>query len=134
MALHRSGPTALRAAAVLVLIAATPLLAHHSFASTYSEDQRITVQGTVVTFLYRNPHSFITLDAADPKTHELVRWDVEWASTTRLGRAGIGPDSLKPGDHVIVLGHPGRRPEEHRLHMWGIVRPSDGWKWGHAID
>jgi hypothetical protein len=51
-----------------------------------------------------------------------------------LGREGVNADTLKPGDQVTILGHPGRTAGEHRLHMWGITRPSDGWKWGHAID
>jgi len=121
--------------ASMVLIAASaPLFAHHSFASTYFEDQRTTIQGTLVEFLYRSPHSFVTVEASDPKTQQPVRWTIEWASPTRLGREGVNPGTLRPGDQVTVLGHPGRKAEEHRLHMWGIARSSDGWKWGHAID
>jgi hypothetical protein len=125
----------LTAAAVLVLLATVPLpvLAHHSFAAAYFEDQRATVEGTLVEFVYRSPHSFITVDVTDPKTHEPVRWTVEWASNNRLKREGVNPESLKPGDHVVVLGHPSRTADDHRLHMWGVSRPSDGWKWGHAI-
>src|SRR5262244_2523688 len=40
--------------------------AHHSFASTYS-NETITIQGTVVEFLFRNPHSAVLLKASDPK-------------------------------------------------------------------
>ena len=121
-------------AVVMTLIAAAPVMAHHSFAAAYHEDQRATVHGTLVAFVYRNPHSFVTLDVADPNTREVVRWTVEWASSKRLEREGVSGDSLKPGDQVTILGHPGRVPEEHRLHMWGIARPSDGWKWGHTIE
>ena len=121
-------------AVVMMLLAAAPLLAHHSFAATYFEDQRATVQGTLVEFVYRSPHSFVTVDVTDPKTRGVVRWTVEWASTKRLEREGVNRDTLKPGDQVTILGHPGRITDEHRLHMWGISRPSDGWKWGHAID
>jgi hypothetical protein len=119
---------------VIALLAAAPLFAHHSFAATYFENQSATIQGTLVEFVYRNPHSFVMLDVTDPKTREVVRWTVEWASNNRLGREGVKPDTLKAGDQVTILGHPARIAEEHRLHMWGIARPSDGWKWGHAID
>jgi hypothetical protein len=115
-------------------LAVAPLFAHHSFAATYFEDQRATIQGTLVEFVYRSPHSLVTVDVTEPATHELVRWTVEWASNNRLGREGVNADTLKPGDQVTILGHPGRTAGEHRLHMWGIARPSDGWKWGHAID
>ncbi len=119
----------------LVMIAASaPLLAHHSFASTYFEDQRATIQGTLAGFEYRSPHSLVMVDVMDPKTQQMVRWTVEWASPTRLAREGVNAETLHPGDQVTILGHPGRKAEEHRLHMWGITRAADGWKWGHAID
>jgi methionine-rich copper-binding protein CopC len=121
-------------AGVVLLVVSPPAFAHHSFAATYFEDQRATIEGTLVEFGYRSPHSFVTVDVTDPKTEQAVRWTIEWGSAQRLGRAGVNPDTLKPGDHVTILGHPGRNPNEHRLHMWGIARASDGWKWGHAID
>ena len=125
---------AIAMAGLIALLAAIPVFAHHSFAAGYFEDQRATVHGTLVAFVCRNPHSFVTLDAPDPKTGEVIRWTVEWASSKRLEREGVTAGSLKPGDQVTILGHPGRVPEEHKLHMWGIVRPSDGFRWGHAID
>jgi signal transduction histidine kinase len=33
--------------------------AHHSFAATYLEDQTVTIEGQLVQFLFRNPHSFV---------------------------------------------------------------------------
>ena len=33
--------------------------AHHSFAATYLEDQTVTIEGELVQFLFRNPHSFV---------------------------------------------------------------------------
>ncbi len=121
-------------AGLVLLVVSAPAFAHHSFAATYFEDQRATIEGTLVEFGYRSPHSFVTVDVTDPKTEQVVRWTIEWASAQRLGRAGVNADTLKPGDHVTILGHPGRNANEHRLHMWGIARASDGWKWGHAID
>jgi len=35
--------------------------AHHSFAATYLEDQKKTIEADVLQFLYRNPHSFLQL-------------------------------------------------------------------------
>ena len=42
---------------------------------------------------------------------------------------GPGVTSLKPGDHVVVTGSPGRNPSEFRLHLKGIHRPADDWRW-----
>ncbi len=107
--------------------------AHHSFASTYLEDQKMTVEGDVLQFLYRNPHSFLQVEAKDAKGN-LVRWAVEWGGGGQLGSQGINRDTLKPGDHVIVTGSPGRNPDDHRLRMQKVNRPSDGWSWGGTFD
>ena len=34
--------------------------AHHSFAATYSEDKTLTIEGKLLDFDFRNPHSFVT--------------------------------------------------------------------------
>jgi hypothetical protein len=47
-----------------------------------------------------------------------------------LGRQGVTRDTLKVGEHVVIIGNPGRTAEDHRMHMVSITRPSDGWKWG----
>ena len=49
------------------LAGSIPLLAHHSFAATYFEDKTQTVEGDLVQFVFRNPHSFVHLEAPDEK-------------------------------------------------------------------
>ena len=107
--------------------------AHHSFASTYLEDQRMTIEGDVLQFLYRNPHSFVHVEVKDANGNK-VRWAVEWGGGGQLGNQGIKHDTLKPGDHVIIVGSPGRNPDDHRMRMINITRPSDGWKAGGKFD
>jgi hypothetical protein len=103
--------------------------AHHSFAATYLEDQEMTIEGDLVQFLYRNPHSFVHVMAPD-SNKEMQRWAVEWGGGGQLNQQGVTRETLKPGDHVIVTGNPGRNPSDHRLRMRSITRPKDGWKWG----
>jgi len=55
------------AGAALLGATAVPLIAHHSFAATYFEDQTVTIKGKLVQFLYRNPHSFVHVEAPDDK-------------------------------------------------------------------
>ena len=123
--------------AVLIFAGASILgvraYAHHSFASTYLEDQKTTIEGDVLQFLYRNPHSFLQVEAKDAKGN-MVRWAVEWGGGGQLGTQGINRDTLKPGDHVIVMGSPGRNPDDHRLRMQRVTRPADGWTWGGTFD
>jgi DNA/RNA endonuclease YhcR with UshA esterase domain len=106
--------------------------AHHSFAATYFVDQEITVEGTLTQFMFRNPHSFVKVDVKDDKG-QIQTWAVEWGGGAQLTQAHVTRDTLKPGDHVIVTGNPGRDPTEHRIRLHKIVRPSDGWTWEGVI-
>ena len=115
-------------AALLGAVASVPASAHHSFPATYIVDQQVTIEGTVVQFLFRNPHSFVHVMAPD-KNGVMQRWAVEWGAGGALGDAGVKHDSLKPGDKVKNTGNPGRNPADHRIRMQSIERPADGWKW-----
>ena len=115
------------------LLSTVPAYAHHSFAATYFEDKTQTIEGDLVQFLFRNPHSFVHVEAKDEKG-ELQRWAIEWGAGLQLNRQGVTRETLHPGDHVIITGNPGRNAEDHRLRMRTISRPKDGWKWGGTFD
>ena len=119
----------LLAAAALTSITAVQLSAHHSFAATYFEDKQEKIEGELAQFLFRNPHSFVHVDVKQPNG-EVVRYAVEWGGGGQLGRQGVSRDTLKVGDHVIIVGNPGRNPEDHRLRLVRLQRPSDGYTWG----
>jgi hypothetical protein len=106
--------------------------AHHSFAATYLVDETSTIEGTMKEFLWRNPHSFVRVEAPDEKGVMQV-WSIEWGGGAQLSQSHVTRETLKPGDHVIVTGNPGRDPQEHRLRMKSITRPSDGFKWEGAV-
>lgn len=115
------------------LAAGSPGWAHHSFSATYDESKTQKIEGKLVQFLFRNPHSFVHVEAPDA-TGKVQRWSVEWGGAGQLGGQGISRETLKPGDHVLVTGASGRDPSEHRLRMNTIVRPLDGWRWGGTVD
>jgi hypothetical protein len=106
--------------------------AHHSFAATYFVDQTAKIDGTVKEFLWRNPHSFIKVEAPDEKG-AMQMWSIEWGGGAQLSQAHVTRDTLKPGDRVVIVGNPGRDPAEHRIRIKSITRPSDGWKWEGVI-
>lgn len=116
-----------------IIVSGGSAYAHHSFAATYLEDQKQKIEGNVIQFLFRNPHSFLHVEAPDEKG-VTQQWSIEWGGGGQLGRDGVTRDSLKPGDHVVVVGQPGRNPEDHRLRMVSIMRPADGWKWGGSFE
>ncbi len=116
-------------AGALGVAASGPAQAHHSFPATYLVDQSITIQGTVVQFLFRNPHSFVHVMAPD-KSGKIVTWAVEWGAGASLtSSANVNASTLAPGDKVVVTGNPARDASSHRIRMRAIERPSDGWKW-----
>jgi hypothetical protein len=96
--------------------------AHHSFAATYLEDQSVTIEGELVQFLFRNPHSFVHVNVKQ-KDGSTVRYAVEWGGAGQLGGQGVTRETLKPGDHVIISGAPGRNPKDHRVRMVTLFRP-----------
>lgn len=114
---------------VITLAGGAHLLAHHSFAATYIETESVTIEGQLVQFLLRNPHSFVHVNVKEADG-TLVRYVVEWGSPTQLGGQGVNRDTLKPGDHVIISGNPGRNPADRRVRLLSFKRPKDGWSWG----
>ena len=105
----------------------TPAFAHHSFGATYDLDGTQEIEGRVVQFLLRNPHSFIHVQAPDTNG-DVQRWSIEGAAASRM-RRGEG-DGLQVGDAVQVVFNPARSPGSHRGRLLSVIRPSDGWSWG----
>lgn len=116
--------------AAVACLAGAHLDAHHSFAGTYLEDRTVTIEGELVQFVYRNPHSFVVVDV-HRKGHPPVRYAVEWTGAGQLRAQGITRETLDPGDRLIISGAPGRNPGDHRIRMASVRRPSDGFGWGH---
>jgi hypothetical protein len=119
----------LAATAAFCTLYAAAAFAHHSFSATYDETKTIQIEGTLVQFLFRNPHSFVHVMAED-ESGEMQRWGVEWGGLGVLAGQGVTRDSLQPGDHVIITGNPGRNADEHRIRMRSLLRPADGFGWG----
>jgi hypothetical protein len=103
--------------------------AHHSYAATYDVSNEIKLDGKLVQFVYRNPHSFVHVQAPD-QTGVPQRWAVEWAGTGQLAQAGIQHDTLKVGDQIVIVGRPSRVRGEYRALMVNLTRPADGFTWG----
>ena len=127
-----------RALVVALVIAAVAVAgrgwAHHSFAATYNEALKVTVEGDLVQFNWRNPHSFVNIVVKDPAEAEPQRWSAEWGGGGQLSRQGVARDTLKVGDHLIITGDPSRTKGDRRLRVRTIFRPADGWRWGGEFD
>ena len=94
----------LLAAVSLAIVAAIPASAHHSGAM-FDDAKEVTLVGTIKEFQYTNPHSWIQILVPREGGGE-VEWSIETAAPIVLLRAGIRPNSLRPGDKVTVRTHP----------------------------
>ncbi len=90
-----------------LLLAAMPVLAHHSFQAEYDENKLVTVNGTVTKVAWTNPHVMLNVDVRDGRG-KIANWEMELASPNGLLRQGWKLDSLKPGDQVTVSGYAAR--------------------------
>ena len=120
-------------AAMLFAGSATAVYAHHSFPATYHVDRTQMIEGRVVAFLFRNPHSFVQVMAPD-RNGEMQRWAIEWSAGAALAADKVNARTLRVGDNVTVVGNPGRNASDHRMRMNKITRPSDGWKWEGNVE
>jgi hypothetical protein len=108
-----------------------PALAHHSFAEYYLEDDTIEVEGEVIEFQYKNPHSWVHVMAQEGFGGRKP-FAAEWASVSRLEREGINARTLRVGDVVRIWASPNRNPNDTRIRLKRIERRADRWSWGQG--
>ena len=96
---------------VAVLFVAAAAYAHHSFAGTYIEGKLVKLEGDVVEFNIRNPHSFIVIEVTE-KDGKKVKWGGEWGGVTQLSQGGVTRFTLEVGVRV-------RKP---KVQLGGLTR------------
>jgi len=116
-------------ALVVVMMAVTTAFAHHSFGATYDTSKQVKIEGKLVQFQFRNPHTFVQVEAPD-ETGVVRRWSIEWGGVGLLTGQGVTRTTLKYGDVVIITAHPSRTANDYKLHMLTLKRVSDGFGWG----
>jgi hypothetical protein len=109
--------------------------AHHSFAGSYVEHQVMKIEGKVVEFNIRNPHSFILIEVQEDG--KPVRWGGEWGGVTQLSQGGVTRFTLEVGDHLIIEGAPPRDSEDKKLLVRKVWRPATAkkpaWEWAGNV-
>lgn len=94
------------------------VLAHHSSA-LFDASRSLTLNGVVQEFRWTNPHASLQVLAKDVAGREQEQWTVEMSSPEYLARAGWQPDTLRPGDAVILVVYPMRDGTKHGQYVAG---------------
>ena len=90
-----------------LLLLATPVLAHHSFAM-FDNSKWVMLKGNVVEYRWENPHMHIIVKVASGADNPATvgTWDVEGAAVNIMSRQGWTKISYKPSDPIVVVAHP----------------------------
>jgi hypothetical protein len=91
------------AGAALLVAAAVPVVAHHSFAAEFDAKKPVKLRGTVVKMEWINPHSWIHISVKNDDGTSSV-WMVEGGAPNALIRRGWDRNSLPPGTEILVEG------------------------------
>ena len=103
---------AVLAACAVLLLAAMPVLAHHSFAAEYDSTKPVSVSGTVTKVEWMNPHARFYVDVKD-ESGKVTNWEFELGSPNGLMRQGWTRNSMKMGEAVTVEGSRAKDGSSH---------------------
>jgi hypothetical protein len=90
------------AVALALLLAAVPVIAHHSFAAEFDDTKPVKLTGKVVEMRWSNPHAWIYLDVVNKGKAE--RWAFEMSGANGLFRRGWRKEDLPAGTVLVIQG------------------------------
>jgi len=90
-------------AAVAMVAAVAPAMAHHSFAAEFDATKPVKLTGTVTKIEWMNPHAYFYIDVKEA-SGKVENWGMEMGSPNGLMRQGWTRNSMKVGDEVTVEG------------------------------
>jgi len=90
-----------------VLLAGSPLFAHHGTGVAYDTEKTVNLKGTVTEWIWANPHCGILFDVTDEKGN-VEHWGAELGNPHALSMSGLSKDILKSGDKITISGHPAK--------------------------
>ena len=100
-----------------------PAAAHHSSSMHYLVNEEITVEGVVTEFLFVNPHIRILFDVTNADG-TITNWMGEGEAASVMKRQEWDSETLKPGDHIKIVGNPSR--DDNPRVEWITIETGDG--------
>jgi hypothetical protein len=107
------------AAATFFLMVASPLVAHHGTAA-YDLQKSMTLEGSVTSLEWTNPHCLLHFDAKS-ESGEVQHWSIEMYNTLWMTRAGWTRSAVHAGDPITITFHAAKNGTTN-----GYVRDGDG--------
>jgi len=99
-------------AGIGLLLAAVPVVAHHSFAAEFDANQPLKLTGAVTKIEWINPHTWFSIDVTD-EAGKVTNWSWEMGSPNALMRTGWTRNTMKIGDVVTVEGSRAKDGSHH---------------------
>jgi hypothetical protein len=87
-----------------MLLAVTPMWAHHAFAAEFDAAKPVKLTGAVTKVELINPHAWIHIDVKG-EDGKLTTWMVEGGSPNALLRRGFTRTTLPKGTVIMVEGY-----------------------------
>jgi len=92
---------------LLVFLISAPAFAHHNYRLRFDDSTEITLIGVVTNFDWKNPHIEIFIDVEDADGN-VANWVLPTAAPVVATRSGVTPETVVPGDTLVVTGWPAR--------------------------
>jgi hypothetical protein len=90
------------ASAGILIAAALPVAAHHSFSAEFDASKQVTLEGKVVQMEWVNPHSWLQIDVTKADG-TVEHWRIEGGSPSVLLRLGWNRNTLPAGTRIKVV-------------------------------